>query len=53
MHVAVPSACNIQGNSCNRKQDCSSESRPGVVGQKLSRRAADHVTTSSMAMPGD
>ena len=31
MHVAVAPACNIQCNYCNRKYDCSNESRPGVV----------------------
>jgi nitrogen fixation protein NifB len=35
MHVAVAPACNIQCNYCNRKYDCSNESRPGVVSQKL------------------
>ena len=33
--VAVAPACNIQCNYCNRKYDCSNESRPGVVSQKL------------------
>ena len=33
MHVAVAPACNIQCNYCNRKYDCSNESRPGVVSQ--------------------
>lgn len=36
MHVAVAPACNIQCNYCNRKFDCSNESRPGVVSEKLS-----------------
>src|SRR5674476_1582056 len=35
MHVAVALACNIQCNYCNRKYDCSNESRPGVVSEKL------------------
>ena len=35
MHVAVAPACNIQCNYCNRKYDCSNESRPGVVSEKL------------------
>ena len=30
IHVAVAPACNIQCNYCNRKYDCSNESRPGV-----------------------
>jgi len=36
MHVAVAPACNIQCNYCNRKFDCSNESRPGVVSELLS-----------------
>ena len=35
MHVAVAPACNIQCHYCNRKYDCSNESRPGVVSEKL------------------
>ncbi len=35
MHVAVAPACNIQCNYCNRKYDCSNESRPGVVSEVL------------------
>ena len=31
MHVAVAPSCNIQCNYCNRKYDCSNESRPGVT----------------------
>jgi len=40
MHVAVAPACNIQCNYCNRKYDCSNESRPGVVSEKLSPEEA-------------
>jgi nitrogen fixation protein NifB len=40
MHVAVAPACNIQCNYCNRKYDCSNESRPGVVSQKLTPEQA-------------
>ncbi|RXJ81539.1 nitrogenase cofactor biosynthesis protein NifB [Arcobacter sp. F2176] len=36
IHVAVAPACNIQCNYCNRKFDCSNESRPGVTSAKLS-----------------
>jgi len=36
IHVAVAPACNIQCNYCNRKYDCSNESRPGVTSSKLS-----------------
>lgn len=35
MHLAVAPACNIQCKYCNRKFDCVSESRPGVVSQVL------------------
>ncbi|WP_444463382.1 nitrogenase cofactor biosynthesis protein NifB [Rhodobacter capsulatus] len=35
MHVSVAPACNIQCNYCNRKYDCSNESRPGVVSERL------------------
>lgn len=35
MHVPVAPACNIQCNYCNRKFDCSNESRPGVVSRVL------------------
>ena len=35
MHVAVAPACNIQCHYCNRKYDCSNESRPGVVSERL------------------
>lgn len=36
IHLAVAPACNIQCNYCNRKFDCSNESRPGVTSSKLS-----------------
>lgn len=35
IHLAVAPACNIQCNYCNRKFDCSNESRPGVTSEKL------------------
>lgn len=40
MHVAVAPACNIQCHYCNRKYDCSNESRPGVVSEKLAPEEA-------------
>ena len=40
IHVAVAPACNIQCNYCNRKYDCSNESRPGVTSAKLSAEDA-------------
>jgi len=35
IHIPVAPACNIQCNYCNRKYDCSNESRPGVTSGKL------------------
>lgn len=40
IHVSVAPACNIQCNYCNRKFDCSNESRPGVTSGKLSPEEA-------------
>lgn len=40
IHVAVAPACNIQCNYCNRKYDCSNESRPGVTSYKLNPEEA-------------
>ncbi|WP_444431400.1 radical SAM protein [Rhodobacter capsulatus] len=40
MHVSVAPACNIQCNYCNRKYDCSNESRPGVVSERLTPEEA-------------
>lgn len=52
MHVAVAPACNIQCNYCNRKYDCSNESRPGVVSEVLSPDEAVHkVKTVAAAIP--
>ncbi|MBI5920778.1 MAG: nitrogenase cofactor biosynthesis protein NifB [Betaproteobacteria bacterium] len=42
MHVAVAPACNIQCHYCNRKYDCSNESRPGVVSERLTPEQAAH-----------
>ena len=64
MHVAVAPACNIQCNYCNRKYDCSNESRPGVVSQKLTPEQAvkkvvavaseiPQMTVLGIAGPGD
>ncbi|MEI7298717.1 nitrogenase cofactor biosynthesis protein NifB, partial [Paraburkholderia tropica] len=57
-------ACNIQCNYCNRKYDCSNESRPGVVSQKLTPEQAvkkvvavaseiPQMTVLGIAGPGD
>ncbi|XBS67996.1 nitrogenase cofactor biosynthesis protein NifB [Acerihabitans sp. KWT182] len=40
MHLAVAPACNLQCHYCNRKYDCSNESRPGVVSEVLSPEQA-------------
>ncbi|WP_220495559.1 nitrogenase cofactor biosynthesis protein NifB [Oceanospirillum sediminis] len=64
MHVAVAPACNIQCNYCNRKYDCSNESRPGVVSEVLSPDQAiqkvkavaasiPQMTVLGIAGPGD
>lgn len=52
MHVAVAPACNIQCNYCNRKYDCSNESRPGVVSEKLTaEQAARKVLAVAAEVP--
>lgn len=44
MHLPVAPRCNIQCNYCNRKYDCSNESRPGVTSEVLTpAEAADKV----------
>lgn len=44
MHLPVAPKCNIQCNYCNRKYDCSNESRPGVTSEVLSpQQAADKI----------
>ena len=64
MHVAVAPACNIQCHYCNRKYDCSNESRPGVVSELLDPDAAvkkvmavaaeiPQMTVLGIAGPGD
>ena len=64
MHVAVAPACNIQCHYCNRKYDCSNESRPGVVSELLSPEQAvkkvlavaakiPELTVVGIAGPGD
>ncbi len=64
MHVAVAPACNLQCNYCNRKYDCSNESRPGVTSQKLTPEQAvrkvmavasriPQLTVVGIAGPGD
>ena len=44
MHLPVAPKCNIQCNYCNRKYDCSNESRPGVTSEVLTpQEAVDKV----------
>ncbi|MQX38314.1 nitrogenase cofactor biosynthesis protein NifB [Roseospira navarrensis] len=52
MHVAVAPGCNIQCNYCNRKYDCSNESRPGVVSNRLTPEGAvEKVRDVAARMP--
>ncbi|MEO5330334.1 MAG: nitrogenase cofactor biosynthesis protein NifB [Magnetococcus sp. THC-1_WYH] len=64
MHLAVAPACNIQCHYCNRKYDCSNESRPGVVSELMTpdevvgrvaavRRKIPQLTVVGIAGPGD
>ena len=64
MHVAVAPACNIRCHYCNRKYDCSNESRPGVVSELLTPEEAvmktkavaaniPQMTVLGIAGPGD
>lgn len=40
MHIPVAPKCNISCNYCNRKYDCTNESRPGVTSQILTPEEA-------------
>jgi nitrogen fixation protein NifB len=52
IHLPVAPACNIQCNYCNRKFDCSNESRPGVVSKLLSpSQAAQRYSAVKKRMP--
>ncbi|TXR53019.1 nitrogenase cofactor biosynthesis protein NifB [Reinekea thalattae] len=64
IHLPVAPACNIQCNYCNRKFDCSNETRPGVVSKLLSPAEAIHrfqavkkrmpeLKVAGIAGPGD
>ena len=64
LHLAVAPACNIQCHYCNRKYDCSNESRPGVVSELLTSdqaahkalavgAAIPHLAVVGVAGPGD
>jgi nitrogen fixation protein NifB len=64
VHLPVAPKCNIQCNYCNRKYDCSNESRPGVSSTVLSPIQAVHylkalnekipdISVVGIAGPGD
>lgn len=64
MHIPVAPMCNISCNYCNRKYDCTNESRPGVTSQVLSPEGAlekfkavkakfKNLTVLGIAGPGD
>lgn len=64
MHLPVAPACNIQCNYCNRKYDCSNESRPGVVSKVMDvpaavsqfttiKKRAQNLSVVGIAGPGD
>ncbi len=64
MHLPVAPRCNVQCNYCNRKYDCSNESRPGVTSEVLTpQQAVDKIrmvkekipqlTVIGIAGPGD
>ncbi|WP_373963874.1 nitrogenase cofactor biosynthesis protein NifB [Kosakonia sacchari] len=52
MHLPVAPACNLQCNYCNRKFDCSNESRPGVSSSLLTpEQAVAKVRQVAAAIP--
>lgn len=64
MHLPVAPRCNIQCNYCNRKYDCTNESRPGVTSEVLSAEQAvekiryvkeriPYLSVIGIAGPGD
>lgn len=64
MHVPVAPGCNIRCKYCNRKYDCVSESRPGVVSKVMAPEEAcryveetlqtlPQLTVVGIAGPGD
>ncbi|MGD1061156.1 MAG: nitrogenase cofactor biosynthesis protein NifB [Methanomassiliicoccales archaeon] len=64
MHLPVAPACNIQCNYCNRKYDCTNESRPGVTSEILTpeqavekvryvRSKIPYLSVLGIAGPGD
>jgi nitrogen fixation protein NifB len=64
IHLPVAPACNLQCGFCNRRFDCSNESRPGVTSQLISPEQAlervrlvyarlPHLSVVGVAGPGD
>src|ERR1035437_4061688 len=64
VHLPVAPRCNIQCNYCNRKYDCTNESRPGVTSAVLSPFQSveylkeldnhiDNISVIGIAGPGD
>ncbi len=64
MHLPVAPKCNVQCNYCNRKYDCSNESRPGVTSDVLTAEEAvekiryvkekiPYLSVLGIAGPGD
>ncbi len=64
MHLPVAPKCNIQCNFCNRKYDCTNESRPGVTSEVLTPEQAvekirfvktkvPYLSVIGIAGPGD
>lgn len=52
IHLPVAPACNIQCNYCNRKYDCSNESRPGVTSDVLTpEQALERVINAKQKLP--
>lgn len=52
MHLPIAPRCNIQCNYCNRKYDCSNESRPGVTSEVLTpQEAAEKVAYVKERIP--
>lgn len=64
MHLPVAPRCNIQCNYCNRKYDCTNESRPGVTSELLTaeqsvekiryvKEKIPYLSVIGIAGPGD
>lgn len=64
MHLPIAPRCNIQCNYCNRKYDCTNESRPGVTSEVLTPEQAvekiryvkekvPYLSVIGIAGPGD